>query len=158
MPLAISQTGKKQFLRTSQNFNFPEGTIPGSAKDPRRFQEQLSSLWPSCTLRSDVVPPWELLTLPWASLQACCCWPTYWSFLSHSDFGQTHAQPPLGVQVSPGEKHEGRAAAVSGANSWSMVCLHAAGSHPPAAAQAAEAEASRGIQGGFKETRNTPPK
>jgi len=47
----------------------------------------------------------------------------------------------MGIQASPGEKHEGRAA--SGASSWSTECLHAAGSHPPAAAQAAEAEASR---------------
>jgi len=47
----------------------------------------------------------------------------------------------MGVQASPGEKHECRAAAVSGANSWSTVCLHAPGRHPPAAAQAAEAEA-----------------
>jgi len=48
------------------------------------------------------------------------------------------------VQASPGEKHEGRAA--SGASSWSTECLHAAGSHPPAAAQAAEAEASKGTR------------
>jgi len=48
------------------------------------------------------------------------------------------------VQASPGEKHEGRAA--SGASSWSTECLHAAGSYPPAAAQAAEAEASRGTR------------
>jgi hypothetical protein len=53
----------------------------------------------------------------------------------HLDFGQTHAQPLMGVQGSPGEEHEGRTAAASGAN-WSMVCLHAAGSHPPAAAEA----------------------
>jgi hypothetical protein len=58
----------------------------------------------------------------------------------------------MGVQASPGKKFEGRAAAVSGANSWSTVRLHAAGSHPPAvaqaaeAAEAAEAEAFRGTQ------------
>jgi len=46
----------------------------------------------------------------------------------------------MGVQASPG------AAAVLGANSWSTVCPHAACSHPSAAAQAAEAEVSRGIQ------------
>jgi hypothetical protein len=48
------------------------------------------------------------------------------SFLPHLDVGQTHALPPKGVQASPGEKHEGRAAAVSGANSWSMECMQQA--------------------------------
>ena len=80
------------------------------------------------------------------------------SFLPHLDFGQSHAQPPMEVQASPGEKHEGRAAAFSGANSWSTVCLHVAGSHPPAAAQAAKAEASRGIQGGGGKPQEHPKK
>jgi len=47
----------------------------------------------------------------------------------------------MGVQAFSGKKFEGRAATVSGANSWSTVCLLAAGSHPPAAA---ESEAPRG--------------
>ena len=33
------------FFRTSQNYDFPAGTILGSAKDPHRFQVQSSSLW-----------------------------------------------------------------------------------------------------------------
>jgi len=46
---------------------------------------------------------------------------------------------------------------LSGANSWSTVCLHAASIHPPAAAQAAEAEASRGTHKGreAQETTNS---
>jgi len=57
----------------------------------------------------------------------------------------------MGVQASPGKKFEGRTSAVSGANPWSTACLHAAGSHPPAAAQAAEAEAFRSTQKNWKE-------
>jgi len=49
----------------------------------------------------------------------------------------------MGVQAFPGEKFEGRAATVSGANSWSTVCLLPSGSHPPAAA---ESEAPSGTQ------------
>jgi hypothetical protein len=63
-------------------------------------------------------------------------------YLPHVDFGQTMHR----VQASQGEKHEGRAAAVSGANSWSMMCLHATDSHPPAVAEAAETEAPRDTQ------------
>jgi len=66
------------------------------------------------------------------------------SLLWAAFYGHTCAQPSMGVQASPGEKHEGRAA--SGACSWSTECLHAAGSYPSQAAQA-EAEASRGREG-----------
>jgi len=79
------------------------------------------------------------------------------SFLPHLDFGQAHAQPCMGVQASPREKHEGTAAAVSGANSWSTVCLHAAGSHPPAAAQAADAFRGTQEQGGQQQEHPKKP-
>jgi len=51
----------------------------------------------------------------------------------------------MGIQASPGEKYGGRAAAVSGANSWSTVCLHTAGSHTPA--ESAESEAPEAPSG-----------
>jgi len=85
-----------------------------------------------------VVLPWEA-DIALSSLQPPAADQRV-SSLPHLNFGQTRARPPMGFQVPPGEKLEGRAAAVSGANSWSTVYLHAAGIHPTAAAKAAEAE------------------
>jgi len=129
-PLAISQAEKNIVFRTSQDFDFPAGAILGSTKDARRFQGQPSSLWPSCNLRRGCGVPEELLrlTLPWAFCASTCCWQAS-IFPTPFYFGQTQAQPPMEVQASPGQKCEGRAAAVSDANSGAR-CANACSRQP----------------------------
>ena len=75
-----------------------------------------------------MVLPWELLrlTLPCASLQAPAA--DQQVFLVPFGLWTDPCTASYGGSCYPGEKHEGRATAVSGANSWSTVCLHAAGS------------------------------
>jgi hypothetical protein len=63
----------------------------------------------------------------------------------------------MGVQASSGEKHEGRAAAFSGANSWSMVCLQQAAILQQQHKQQKQKllESLKGVEGS---PRNTPEK
>ena len=108
---------------------------------PQFFKGHPSSLCPSCTLRSrrgSALRASEA-DIALSSLQAPDADQQY---LPHLDFGQTRAQPPCGFQLLQ-ERSMKAAATVSGANSWNTVCLHAAGSHPPAAAQEAKAQAPR---------------
>jgi len=154
MPLAIGQAEKIKFFRTSQKFDFPSGTILGSAKDPCRFKERPSSLCPIGTLRSRRGSAELLrLTFPCASFASTCCWP---GSIFPTPFGLWADPCTASYGGSSFSRRDAWRLRYSGANSLSTVCLHAAGSHPPAAAQEAKAQASRGTQKREGKPRNTP--
>jgi len=121
---------------TSQIFDLAklEEANLGSAKDPRRFQGPPSSLW-KLHFEKRTWFLWELLKL---------C-PEQTSDQKVSCPVRTLGRPMLSLG-------EFKLLQERSWNSWSTVCLHAAGSHPPTAAQAVEAEGPR--EG--REARSTP--
>ena len=76
----------------------------------------------------------------------CCC-----IFLPHLEFGQTHAQPPMGIKLLQ-ERSLRAGVLLSQEQTPGARCA----CHPPAAAQPAKAEASRGTQKKGGKPSNTP--